>query len=83
MTNERPIVESRLVDHFLEVGIAADTLARLTVYGKLEVRIAKGRIEITESGEPTVFWVGTQFVEPSASDWTTAADYIKGKKVMA
>ena len=77
MNEERPIVDSRLIDHFLAVGIAADSLAKLTVFGDVEVHIRKGRIEVSAPGSEPHITAGTMYVDPSADDWDLALRYVR------
>ena len=72
LTQERPIVESRLVDYYLRVGIAAEALAKATVHSRYVVEIRNGRLEISLFGRDPNIMVGTYGVEPAAEDWERA-----------
>ena len=69
----------QLEDTYLNIGIAADTLARATVPGypreEVVIRITNGAIFIDGQGEPSIR-VGTLGVEPSVDDWRRAVMFL-------
>ena len=58
------IEDSRLVEHFIRVGIAATHLARVSVNVRnMEFTLKWGRLSIGD------YSAGTQGIEPTAADW--------------
>ena len=64
-----------LADVLLDIGIAADTLARATINGfpreELVIRITNGAIFLERPGEAPIR-AGTPGLEPTADDWRRA-----------